>query len=369
MHKFISSQFTEQFRQLKLTLENIYYWIKYPHSITPENYLLTNNPFSGKTLNIAYVTHIIAEHNISNAIKPLEKLGTVHVFEMDPEDNRKSWYKKKSSRNEALLKFLKQHHDNKSIDIMIFYVSGYTTSPEILEKINAMGVPMINEGLDDERKFKSRRGKDGVRRGNSDICKFFNLSMTTSRSAIRKYIAEGATPVYIPYAVNPDIYINSSDKSEKYDVIFVGARYGIREEYINYLTKNGINVQAYGYGWDNGSVSTEEMINLFNNAKIVLGFASVGKSENINIIKARDFEVPMTGIFYITQYHRELEQYFELGKEIETYSNKKELLNKISYYLDNPEERHSIAVAGHKKTYDNYNVHKKYNNIMGCFNL
>lgn len=369
MHKLISTRFTEQLRKLKLSLENIYYWIKYPHPVIPEKYVITNHQFSGRTLSIAYITHVIAEHNISNTIKPLEKLGNVHVFEMDPENNRTTWYRKKTSRNEELLKFLMQLHHNKNIDIMIFYVSGYTTSPEVLEKIGAMGIPMINEGLDDERKFKSRRGKDGTRRGNRDICKFFNLNLTTSRSAIRKYLAEGATPIYIPYAVNPDVYINSTNKSEKYDVIFIGARYGIREEYIHYLIQNGINVQAYGQGWENGSVSTEKMVTLFNQAKIVIGFSSVGKSEHIHIIKARDFEVPMTGIFYITQYHHELEQYFEIGKEIETYSGKKELLNKIRYYLDNPEVRRSIAVAGFNKTYDNYNVHKKYNNIMGYFNL
>lgn len=367
MFQSITAQLSEKSRQLKLSLENTYYRIKYPHPVILEDYLLTDKQFSGKTLNIVYITHIVAEHNISNTIKPLEKLGNVHVFEMDPENNRKTWYARKQSRNKELLDFLVQKKN--TIDIIIFYISGYTTSPAILEIIRAMKVPMINEGLDDERKFRSRKGKDGIRRGNSDICKYFDLSLTTSRSAIRKYLAEGGTPVYIPYAVNPDIYINPDNKQKKYDVIFVGARYGIREEFVNYLTQNGIDIQAFGHGWENGSVSTEKMINLFNEAKIVLGFSSVGKSENINIIKARDFEVPMTGNFYITQYHDELEQYFRIGNEIETYNNKNDLLNKITHYLDNNEERKSIEQAGYQKAFSSYNVHSKYSNIMGHFDL
>lgn len=369
MQQSITVQLSEKFRQLKLFLENTLYWAKYPRHIEPDDYLIQDHSFSRKHLNIVYIVHTIAEHNISNTIKPLEKLGDTHIFEMDPENNRKTWYARKQSRNHELLNFLSQQHKSKAIDIIIFYISGYTTSQETLKKIRSMKIPMINEGLDDERKFRSRKGKDGIRRGNSDICKFFDLSLTTSRSAIRKYIAEGATPVYIPYAVNPDIYINLHDEPEVYDVVFVGARYGIREEYISYLTQNGIKAQAYGYDWENGSISTEEMIKLFNKSKIVLGFSSVGKTENINIIKARDFEVPMTGNFYLTQYHHELEQYFKVGQEIETYSNKKELLNKIIYYLDNIEERHSVAHAGHKKAFSNYNVHKKYSNLMGYFGL
>ncbi|MDZ7817343.1 MAG: glycosyltransferase [Aliarcobacter sp.] len=72
------------------------------------------------------------------------------------------------------------------------------------------------------------------------------------------------------------------------------------------------------------------MIEIFNKSKIVLGFSTVGKNDNIFILKGRDFEVPLTGSFYITGYHNELKEYFELGIDIETYTSKENLLEKLN---------------------------------------
>lgn len=120
---------------------------------------------------------------------------------------------------------------------------------------------------------------------------------------------------------------------------------------------------------ENGFATDDEMIKIFNQSKIVLGFATVGKNDDIFILKGRDFEVPLTGSFYITGYHDELKEYFELGQDIETYSSKENLLEKVQYYLANEEEREKIAQHGYEKCLAKYTAKESYEKVFGYLGL
>ena len=267
-----------------------------------------------------------------------------------------------------MLNFVKKIVSENNIDVIVCYLSGHTTTPEILNEIKKLNIPMINTAADDERKFVSRKGKDGLRRGVKDICKYFDLSVTTSRSAVIKYLVEGANPLYSYLGVNNEIY-KKLDIEKKYDVSFIGANYGIRNDYINFLRKNGINIYTKGYGWKEGFATQEEIIEIFNASKIVLGFATVGKNDDIYIIKGRDFEAPMCGSFYITSYHDELSEWYDIGSEIETYKSKEELLEKIKYYLKNDTEREKIANNGYLKCTQNYTSYNFFDTVFNKVGL
>lgn len=357
-------------KKIKYNLENYYYNKKYGKIINFEDFKIKNNLFSGKKLNIIYLTYFDSTFGINNVYEPLKELGNVFKFEMTRIPHQKSWYSEniKKQRNEEMLKFVDEVILNNKIDVIVCYLSGHNTYPEILKKIKSYNIPTVNEALDDERKFVSRKGKDGIRRGLKDVCKYFDLSLTTSKSAIVKYLVEGANPMYKDYAGNEKIY-KMLKLPKEYDVGFVGASYGIRGKYIKYLEENGINVYAKGNGWEKGFSEPDEMIEIFNKSKIVLGFSTVGKNDNIFILKGRDFEVPLTGSFYITGYHNELKEYFELGIDIETYTSKENLLEKIKYYLENEYEREKIAKAGYEKCFSNYTSKKSYEKIFGYLGL
>ncbi|MDZ7817345.1 MAG: hypothetical protein U5K55_01490 [Aliarcobacter sp.] len=69
--------------------------------------------------------------------------------------HQKSWYSEniKKQRNEEMLKFVEEVILNNKIDVIVCYLSGHNTYPEILKKIKSYNIPMVNEALDDERKF------------------------------------------------------------------------------------------------------------------------------------------------------------------------------------------------------------------------
>ena len=99
-----------------------------------------------------------------------------------------------------------------------------------------------------------------------------------------------------------------------------------------------------------GVLSDEEMIKLYSRSKINLGFSSCGEThrtnQRIQQVRLRDFEVPMSGGFYLAEYFDELENFFEIGKEIVCFRNADELIEKATYYLSHDEERERIRIAG-----------------------
>lgn len=355
-------------KKIKYYLENWIYSRIWGKTIDLNHYKIKENYFSGKSLNIIYLTHFDGPFSVNNTLEPLKEIGNVYKFELDSKMDRKNWYSIKDVRNKEMLDFVKDIISHTHIDVIVCYLSGFSTTPKILKELKNLNIPMINESLDDERKFISKKGKDGIYKGTKDICRFFNLSLTTSKSALPKYLVEKATPIYKNYAGNEKIYQNLH-LEKKFDVSFIGSNYGIRNSYINFLRDAHIDVHAKGSGWENGFASDQEMIEIFNQSKIVLGFSTVGKNDDISILKGRDFEVPLTGSFYITGYHDELNEYFELGKDIETYSSKEELLDKIHFYLTHPIEREAIAIRGYNKASQNYTAKKAYEKIFGYLKL
>jgi hypothetical protein len=60
----------------------------------------------------------------------------------------------------------------------------------------------------------------------------------------------------------------------------------------------------------------------------------------------RIFEATGSGAFLLTEHFDNLARYFEIGTEIETFSDERELVDKIRHYLAHPEQRAEIAAAG-----------------------
>ena len=113
-----------------------------------------------------------------------------------------------------------------------------------------------------------------------------------------------------------------------------------------------------------GVLSDNEMIRMFSRSKINLGFSACGEThrseEKIMQIRLRDFEVPMSGGFYMVEYMEELEEFFEIGKEIVCYSDPEDLVDKIRYYLIHDNGREKIRKAGLERCQRDHSWHKRF---------
>ena len=66
-------------------------------------------------------------------------------------------------------------------------------------------------------------------------------------------------------------------------------------------------------------------------------------------LSLRIWDILGCGGFLLTNYQAELPEYFEIGKDLETYESMAELEDKVGYYLTHEEERMEIAIRGCEK--------------------
>ena len=78
----------------------------------------------------------------------------------------------------------------------------------------------------------------------------------------------------------------------------------------------------------------------------------------------RHFEVTGHGGFLLTYPTPELEQCFKIGEECDVFHDEQELLEKISFYLANPERRKEIAAAGQRRTLGEHLYSHRVNKLV-----
>ena len=66
-------------------------------------------------------------------------------------------------------------------------------------------------------------------------------------------------------------------------------------------------------------------------------------------VRLRDFEAPMCRTCYLTGHTDEITEFYEVGKEIETYRTKDELVDKSRFLLSHPDAAESLREAGYQR--------------------
>ena len=95
-----------------------------------------------------------------------------------------------------------------------------------------------------------------------------------------------------------------------------------------------------------GAATLTEMPKVFHASKINLNITMRPIESGLSL---RIWDILGCGGFLLTNYQAEIPQFFEIGKELEVYESRADLLNKIGYYLQHEEERIEIAIRGYEK--------------------
>ena len=320
-------------------------------------------------LNILAIYH---HYNWENeSLKPsLEKFGQVRHYDWFENFNhqRKDWHRSvKAKMNKDLVSRVKQWVQEDSTDVIFTYLSGELVSPDTIQKSSSFGVPTVNLSLNDKETFIGKT-KNGQPIGMKNICRYFDLCLTSTEDALKKYCVEGALPIYLPEGANPEIH-KPYDVEKSIDVSFVGQCYGNRLTIIQALKDHGIHVEAFGEDWPNGPLSTKDMIRMYSKSKINLGFGGVAGHQDTYCLKGRDFEITMSGGLYLTEHNPELEKVYDIGNEIITYTNFNDLVAKISYLLSNPEEAERVRKRGFQRAHAEHTWEMRFEKIFTLIGL
>lgn len=175
-------------------------------------------------------------------------------------------------------------------------------------------------------------------------------------------------PAHTSFALFDKEQYRRLDRPKDIDVSFIGnVLQADRRDYIQFLKDNGIAIQTYGVGSDNGFVSFEEMVEIFNRSRINLNFTSTSNSssyvvkvpsinQRIRQSKGRPIEIALCGGFILSQNAPGIEHMFEPGLEIDVFHDKQQLLDLIRNHLAAAEETQSMADAAHARAKSQYDV-------------
>lgn len=212
----------------------------------------------------------------------------------------------------------------------------------------------------------------------------FTYCVTTDQYSVQKYKNIGQKNVlYSQWAAMPQEHQPLESFNYKYDVVFVGGFHSYRKWFIDTLSKNGINVQVFGHGWENGAVSVDKMSQLFASSKINLNISNSTSSDsryflsgikpfmdrirskkNASQVKARNFEIPFYNGFQLTDYVPSIENYFDIGRELVCYKDVDEAVMLVKFYLENETARELIKDAGHKRAIQEHGYIDRFQDIL-----
>jgi len=208
----------------------------------------------------------------------------------------------------------------------------------------------------------------------------FDLILTSFPHFVDRLKKIGIKSEYLKIGFESSILKKLTKNKKQYAAVFVGGfsrHHAVIIKTFEYLAKN-TDIDFWGYGFKklsadsiirnkhHGKVWGIDMYNILYNAKISIN-RHIDAAENF-ANNMRLYESTGVGTMLITDMKDNLNELFEIGKEIETYSSKEELLEKINYYLNHEDERKKIAEAGQKRTLKDHTYEIRMKELMDIFN-
>jgi Glycosyl transferases group 1 len=120
-----------------------------------------------------------------------------------------------------------------------------------------------------------------------------------------------------------------------------------------------------------GPVDDEQYVRLYSESRVSVGFVVVGDTHRLRTpkhqVRLREFEAPMAGAFYLTGWFDELEEFYEIGREIACYRSHDELVDRCRYYLAHEDERERIRRAGLARAQRDHTWQRRFEGFFAAF--
>lgn len=175
----------------------------------------------------------------------------------------------------------------------------------------------------------------------------FHVVMAASHQYVGVLKQKGINALFVPQFSNSDRFKKKIDVDSPFQgqVVFVGNTRGEYREAVKACVENNIPISVYGSGWEQyippsyikaNYLDNNRLYECYSNASIVLNdhWPSMRKE---GFLSNRVFDVGMCGGFVLSDSVAGLPE--ELAQCFEAYENSEELVHKIQYFLNHPEER------------------------------
>ncbi|MBF0345073.1 MAG: glycosyltransferase [Nitrospirae bacterium] len=284
-----------------------------------------------------------------------------------------------------ILKVLRE----RQYDCLFFYTDAINSdfTDGFFDLVRAGGTPVAAFYADDEPEMWYRQNMPYDHR--------FDVVGTHSLNALRRRQAEGrgGNFIFLPWSFNPLIFNRREDVEKSYDVLYVGENLISREDaslclrdgrlrqvvlegVYRHSRQHGYSFKVFGPGWDRhplikecyaGILSSEQMAEAYNRAKIVLnfGFSGDGDTDLLSYqTKLRHFEAAGCGTFQLVNNNPELAGLFPEDAGIAYFSSLEELNNKILYYLKHDGIRQEMCDRVYEVAHEQHTIQNRLQTLF-----
>jgi len=245
------------------------------------------------------------------------------------------------------------------------------------EVLGGLGVPVVSWFFDNPLGILAfGDGEEGARPGLLGECyKVYSWD----EYYVEPLESRGVRAEYLPLAANPSVFSRvecGGAEMERYgaNVSFVGTgRRAADSEYRRGCVESlgGLGVKLWGDGWEDlrgggfefmgRADNRNETPKIFSSSKINLSFST---GQIVTGLPMRVFDILACGGFLLSDYRSDIDRLFGPGAGPAVFKSALELRGRVEYYLENPDERERIALAGRNAVLERHTFRHRMEKIL-----
>ena len=230
------------------------------------------------------------------------------------------------------------------LDAVVSCCFSHDLELEIVDKVRSTGVPWINFFCDSLYAFHTVEA----------LARRTSLNWFVETGAVARYKELGVPYLCAPYALNPRALPDVSCNSVKRALSFVGTVNRPRAKAVTLLRMAGVDLHVSGWGWHEALapgpgagwgaraalkgafrfaarkalrgriddyLDEGAFLESLRTSQTLLGLneGGLGSGPYVGYLKLRDIEFPGLGCCYLTQHNQDVENAFEIGREVRTF--------------------------------------------------
>lgn len=208
-----------------------------------------------------------------------------------------------------------------------------------------------------------------------NVGKYLHLSTFTNMVDVKRCREKGLRSDYLEIGVDPTIFKKRDVPKSKHKLVAHFNDYGnlfplsqYRRDIVKRLKSEfGDSFGIYGNfpnkdGDFNNNQELESMN--YNAAKIAV---NTSHFDYERYASDRMLRITGSGCMCLSHHYTDIEKDWVVGKEVATFKNLDELVEKCRYYLEHEDERKSIADAGHKKAHQKFTFDNMCQNLVKLY--
>lgn len=196
----------------------------------------------------------------------------------------------------------------------------------------------------------------------------FDQFLTNAPACLPRYEALGARAGLLPPATNPEFFHPVDPRPElTCDVLVLGRAHPDRVEPVRALIE-AFDTHLYGEEWEQygltsrGLIYGDDVLAALNSASITIVFFLTRGGHAL--VKGGLLDFPASGALVATNHFPLVEEYLTYGREIIGFDSTADLLGKVRYYLDHPEEADAIRRAGRERVLRDHTWRQVWTRIL-----